>query len=171
MSMSVDELLNKYIEEEKKMRIALREKRKMISDIASDIGRSVSFSSIDDDDEATRKSTEIRPDTFFGKSHLDAVAQYIEMVGGAVHIDDALDALKRGGAPFTGGEPKRSLYNQLLKGNRRFVRIGENPVFGLRSMYPNLKKNVEKIKEETPTEESTEDSSKEENTEVGGDED
>ena len=171
MSMSVDQLLDKYIEEEKKMRIALRGKRKMISDIASDIGRSVSFSSIDDDGETTKKYTEISHDTFFGESHLDAVARYIKMVGGAVHIDNALEALKQGGAVFTGGDPKRSLYNQLLKGNRRFVKIGENPVFGLRSMYPNLKKNTEKIKDETPKEEKTEDASTEENTNSDGQED
>lgn len=169
MSMSVDELLNKYIEEEEKMREDLKEKRKMISSIASTIGRSVNFLSIDDDEGTTKKSMQIRPDTFFGKSHLDAMAQYIEMIGGAVHIDDALEALKRGGATFTGGDHKKSLYNQLLKGNRRFVKIGDNPVFGLRSNYPNMKKNAEKIKDETPKEEDTEDSSTEENAEIGGD--
>ena len=150
---SVDDLLSDYLKEEELIRKEIRDlkikltaKRETIMDIADRVGRTINFPEIEDDTGGKKTSFEILPDTFFGKSHPDAAAQYLEMVGHAVHIDDILDALKKGGAAFTGNDPKGSLYTQLIRGTRRFVKIGDQAVFGLLEKYGNVKRSGIKTK-------------------------
>lgn len=166
---SANDLLNDYMREEEQIRdeirtlkIKLESKRETILDIANKVGRQISFPAIDDDEEKSKVSLEILPDTFFNKSHPDATAEYLEMVGHAVHIDEILSALKKGGAAFKGSDHRNSLYTQLIRGNRRFVKIGEDAVFGLLSKYGNVRKSGSKTKAEKnqPKEEVNEENSK-----------
>lgn len=158
---SVNDLLNDYMREEEQIRdeirtlkIKLESKRETILDIANKVGRQISFPAIDDDEKKSKASFEILPDTFFNKSHPDATAEYLGMVGHAVHIDEILQALKKGGATFKGSDHRNSLYKQLIRGTRRFVKIGDDPVFGLVSKYGNVRRNSSKTKiEKNPDQE------------------
>lgn len=85
----------------------------------------------------------IRPDQFFGMSQTGAAEAYLKMVGHAVHIDQIMDALRRGGIAIGGSDPQRNLYTQLVRGTRKFVLVSAN-TFGLREFYPNLPKKDKK---------------------------
>ena len=162
---SVSDLLDEYLKEEEGIRqdirdlkIKLASKRETIHDIANRIGRQIDFPDIGDNEKGTKTSFKILPDTFFNKTHPDAAAEYLKMVGHAVQIDEILAALKKGGAAFKGGDHRSSLYTQLIRGTRRFVKIGDDAVFGLVSKYGSVRKSGSKTKpEKNPaTEESNE---------------
>ncbi len=144
---SVRTILDKYLDQERDIRKLiqqkkeeLRLKREVILDLAAEIGERVSFPE-NDESPTEAKATErlqIRPDTFFGLSQLDAAAKYLDMVGHAVHIDQIVKDLHQGGVKLTARNPRKSLYDQLVRGTRRFTLVGESN-FGMRSFYPNKK--------------------------------
>ncbi len=77
----------------------------------------------------------IRPDQFFGMSQTQAAAAYLKMVGHAAHIDQIVEALRRGGCHVGGADPKTTLYKALVRGTRKFVLVSTH-TFGLREFYP-----------------------------------
>lgn len=79
------------------------------------------------------KNITIRPDEFYGLSNTDAAKQYLQKVGHAATLEDIYNALVQGGVPFT-GDGKKSLYVQLIRATKRFVKIGKS--IGLVESYP-----------------------------------
>lgn len=79
----------------------------------------------------------IRPDEFFGLSNTDAAERYLRKVGHAVSLGDIYNALSQGGVQFS-GEGRKSLYVQLIRATRKFVKIGKGQgiSFGLLEWYP-----------------------------------
>lgn len=185
---SANDLLDEYLKEEEAMRqeihnlkIKLATKRETIQDIARKVGRTVYFPSIDEDEKKSEVPIEIRPDAFFNKSHPDAAAEYLDMVGHAMPIDDILAALKKGGATFKGSDQRGSLYTQLIRGTKRFAKIGDTATFGLIKWYGNMRKSGGKTKaekeqsaneenERTADEDEAPEGSEESNSEISGEE-
>src|SRR5580700_8706080 len=92
------------------------------------------------------RSTDIRPDEFFGMSHNEAAKVYLGKIGRAVSLDELVTALKKGGAQVGGATPKKSLYVSLMRNPlREFVSPSENHI-GLRSFYPGLPKGEKAAK-------------------------
>jgi hypothetical protein len=92
------------------------------------------------------RSTDIRPDEFFGMSHGEAAKAYLAKIGHAVSMDELVAALKKGGAQLSGATPKKSLYVSLMRNPlREFVSPSENHI-GLRSFYPGLPKTEKAAK-------------------------
>lgn len=85
----------------------------------------------------------IRPDQFFGLSHTAATESYLKMVGYAVHLDQILDVLTKGGITIGGSDPKKNLYTELIRATKKFVLVSPY-TFGLREFYPNLPKKSRK---------------------------
>lgn len=79
----------------------------------------------------------IRPDEFFGLSNTDAAERYLRKVGHAVSLAEIYHALSQGGIQFS-GEGRKSLYVQLIRATRKFVKIGKGQgiSFGLLDWYP-----------------------------------
>ncbi len=80
-----------------------------------------------------------RPDEFFGMSQTTGAEAFLRKVGHAVGLEQILDALSKGGLAIGGGDPRKTLYTQLVRATRKFVLVSPN-TFGLRDFYPNLGK-------------------------------
>jgi hypothetical protein len=86
------------------------------------------------------RSSDVRPDEFFGMSQSDAARAYLNKVGRAVSFDQLVQVLRRGGAEVGGAEPKKTLYVSLMRNPKgEFVIPSEGHV-GLRVFYPGLPK-------------------------------
>ena len=88
----------------------------------------------------TERSTDIRPDEFYGMSQSEAAKAYLKKVGRAISLDELVAALNKGGARVGGASPKKTLYVSLMRNPlREFVTPSENHI-GLRAFYPGLPK-------------------------------
>ena len=87
-------------------------------------------------------NVKIRNDEFFGQSNNDAAEKYLRKIGHAMPLNDIYEALKQGGITFT-GDGLKNVYTQLIRANRKFVKIGsgQNASFGMLEWYPKRKKN------------------------------
>jgi hypothetical protein len=108
----------------------------------------------------------ILPDEFFGLSNTDATERYLRRVGHAVSLGEIYNALSQGGIQFS-GEGRKSLYVQLIRATRKFVKIGKGQgiSFGLLEWYPKAKGKIMKALEEEEQEipeQSTEDNEEQE---------
>jgi len=85
----------------------------------------------------------IRCDTFVNKSNTEAAEAYLKMVGHAVSLDEIYNALVSGGITFT-GNGKSTLYSQIIRATRKFIKIGQgsNVNFGLLEFYPKKKRKA-----------------------------
>ena len=101
---------------------------------------------------ATRKSTAIRPDQFFGRSPITAAREYLEKVGEPKPADEILSALTKGGFDFEAQDWKdekarlRNLAISLSKNTQVFIRLPSGP-FGLTKWYPELKRSKSRTSE------------------------
>jgi hypothetical protein len=88
----------------------------------------------------------IRNDEFFGQTNNEAAEKYLRKIGHAVLLNDIYEALKQGGITFA-GDGLRNVYTQLIRANRKFVRIGsgQNASFGLIEWYPKKRNRSEEI--------------------------
>lgn len=93
------------------------------------------------------KSIQIRPDEFFGQTNNEAAEKYLRKVGHAIPLNNIYDALLQGGIKFT-GDGHRNLYTQLIRANRKFVKIGigQDASFGIIDWYPKRTRSEEIIK-------------------------
>jgi hypothetical protein len=79
----------------------------------------------------------LRDDEFTGMTYQDAAKNYLERVGHAVSMEELLAALRDGGCPVGGINPKKTLYISLVRG-REFKPVpGKSGMLGLRSFYQN----------------------------------
>lgn len=85
----------------------------------------------------------VRPDQFFGMSHTGAAEAYLKMLGYAAPIEEILETLRNGGIAFSGVDPRKTLYTELVRGTKKFVLVPPQ-TFGLREFYPNLLKKTHK---------------------------
>ena len=122
-------------------------KRQRIEELDHEIGDSTDFSEIGDDigtdhsgsapahSGASGIKPKPRPDQFMGMTYQAAAKSYLEGVGHAVTMDELLEALKRGGCPVGGANPKKTLYISLVR-SREFVPVpGQSGYIGLRGFY------------------------------------
>jgi hypothetical protein len=92
------------------------------------------------------RSTDIRPDEFYGMSQSEAAKAYLKKVGRAISLDELVSALNKGGAKVGGASPKKTLYVSLMRNPlREFVTPSENHI-GLRAFYPGLPKTEKSAK-------------------------
>jgi hypothetical protein len=86
---------------------------------------------------ASGAKPKLRADEFTGMTYKDAAKNYLERVGHAVSMEELLEALKNGGCPVGGVNPKKTLYISLVRG-REFKPVpGQSGILGLRSFYQN----------------------------------
>jgi hypothetical protein len=84
----------------------------------------------------------LRDDEFTGMTYQNAARSYLERVGFAVSMEELLEALRSGGLPVGGVNPKKTLYISLVRG-REFKPVPGKPgMLGLKSFYQN--RGVEK---------------------------
>ncbi|MEZ4450167.1 MAG: hypothetical protein R3B09_11875 [Nannocystaceae bacterium] len=65
----------------------------------------------------------IEPGMFYSMSQTEAAAMYLARVKKARTLDDILEALRKGGATFTGKDPRATLYTQLVRATLKFVKL------------------------------------------------
>jgi hypothetical protein len=79
----------------------------------------------------------LRDDEFTGMTYQSAAKDYLTRVGHAVSMEELLEALRNGGCPVGGVNPKKTLYISLIRG-REFKPVPGKPgMLGLRSFYQN----------------------------------
>ena len=79
----------------------------------------------------------LRDDEFTGMTYQNAARSYLERIGFAVSMEELLDALRAGGLPVGGVNPKKTLYISLVRG-REFKPVPGKPgMLGLKSFYVN----------------------------------
>lgn len=102
------------------------------------------FGEIEDGKEKSHYTVnvKIRPDEFFGQTNNDAAEKYLRKIGHAMPLNDIYEALLQGGIKFT-GDGHRNVYTQLIRANRKFVKIGsgQSATFGLIEWYPKKIRN------------------------------
>jgi hypothetical protein len=83
----------------------------------------------------------VKPDQFFGRPLATAVREFLDFKGQAASVEEIVDALEAGGFDFkTNPENRhRNVAISLAKNTPVFVKL-PNGTFGLRNMYPDLKK-------------------------------
>jgi hypothetical protein len=89
---------------------------------------------------STPRSSEVRPDEFFGMSQGDAAKAYLRKIKRAISFDQLVEALRNGGAQLGGADPKRTLYVSLARNPLREFVYPKDGFIGLREFYPNLAK-------------------------------
>lgn len=97
-------------------------------------------------------TTQILPDTFFGKKQQTAVREYLEMRKSQsgnrnpATPRDIYDALVAGGYQYEAKKPETALVGLralLRKRTNVFIKVGNTGTYGLRSWYPDAKKPKE----------------------------
>lgn len=86
------------------------------------------------------RSSEVRPDEFFGMSQSDAARAYLKKVNRAVSFDHLVQVLRKGGAEVGGADPKKTLYVSLMRNPKGEFVIPSDGHVGLRVFYPGLPK-------------------------------
>jgi hypothetical protein len=92
------------------------------------------------------RSSEVRPDEFFGMSQSDAARAYLKKVSRAVSFDQLVQALRKGGAEVGGADPKKTLYVSLMRNPKGEFVIPSDGHVGLRVFYPGLPKGGKTMK-------------------------
>lgn len=112
---------------------------------------------------------EIREDSFFGMTILDAAKKFLGMTKRPQSAAQVTDALKQGGYLFQSGNPVNTVGSVLNRSDAKggdVIRVGRGS-FGLASWYPNRPKRKKSNGDSPEADELSEDSG----SEVGGEED
>jgi hypothetical protein len=81
----------------------------------------------------------LRPDEFFGMTQTDAARSYLKTVKRAITFDELISALRSGGCPVGGADPKRTLYVSLSRNPKKEFVFPSKEHVGLAEFYESRK--------------------------------
>jgi hypothetical protein len=136
--MTAKELLESMAQEYRRKVVELRAERKLLETLATRIGIELESLELEGvDDTGAQKPLTMKSDQFFGMSQTGATAAYLKMKGKPATMEDILAALKAGGIEINGKDPRMTLYTQILRATKSFVKLPSGEI-ALLEWYPNV---------------------------------